>query len=134
MSAASSGNAGAMKSQHMDANTYWVEVTLDNSHHRIPYHAKEITLRKSYCPPGDIGSTEDQIKIFTIGSEKFSQALKIIEKYLQREKGEHEINTKVDLKMANKSFTIIWSFDTISFPESNNSLISINHGTSSESS
>ena len=46
--AATSGAAGAAKSPHADANTYWVEVTLDNSQHRIPYHAKEITLRKSY--------------------------------------------------------------------------------------
>ena len=48
MNAAASGPSGAANSQNLDANTYWVEVTLDNAQHRIPVQADEITLRKSY--------------------------------------------------------------------------------------
>jgi len=48
MNAAASGAGGAAKSQRMDASIYWAEVTLDNTQHRIPHNAKEITLRKSY--------------------------------------------------------------------------------------
>lgn len=47
--AAKKGPAEANKSQHAhDVNAYWVEVTLDNSNHRIPFAAKEIVLRKLY--------------------------------------------------------------------------------------
>jgi structural maintenance of chromosome 3 (chondroitin sulfate proteoglycan 6) len=29
-----------------DPNTYWVEITLDNSEHRIPFNSSEIVIKK----------------------------------------------------------------------------------------
>lgn len=45
---ADGASLGAGSGKPPESNTYWVEVTLDNSKHKIPFSAREITLRKSY--------------------------------------------------------------------------------------
>ena len=47
-SRAAKSDGTAAKNQKVDPNTYWVEVTLDNSQHKIPHNATEIVVRKSY--------------------------------------------------------------------------------------
>ena len=38
----------AQQTSGRGSRTYWVEITLDNSQHRIPYNATEIAIKKSY--------------------------------------------------------------------------------------
>jgi structural maintenance of chromosome 3 (chondroitin sulfate proteoglycan 6) len=38
----------AQQTSGKGSHTYWVEITLDNSQHRIPFNATAISIRKSY--------------------------------------------------------------------------------------
>ena len=87
----------------------------------------EITIVLRRSDDAYKGHDTDLIRCFLIRYEKYQSALDLVKAYLKTWPGVHKVNSKVDLQIQKRSFSLEWIFDSDSYMTSQKPCVHVRH-------